>query len=65
MNSATHNLNRNGLSYVLGGVQTWGVARGMTITTHGYERNDKLCDSIRALLKRPATIRSVGKNHSE
>jgi len=32
MNSATHNLNLNGLSYVLGLGQTWGVAAGMAIT---------------------------------
>ncbi|MEI7912930.1 MAG: autotransporter-associated beta strand repeat-containing protein, partial [Verrucomicrobiota bacterium] len=32
MNSATHNLNLNGLSYVLGLGQTWGVAAGTTIT---------------------------------
>jgi len=35
------------------------------ITKHGHELNDKLFNSIRALLKRPETIRSVCKTHSE
>jgi len=35
------------------------------ITRHGHELNDKLFDSIRSLLDRPQTIRSVCKTHSE
>jgi transposase len=35
------------------------------ITSHGHELNDKLFDSIRSLLDRPQTIRSVCKTHSE
>jgi len=35
------------------------------ITKHGHELNQKLFDSIRALLDRPETIRSVCKTHSE
>jgi len=35
------------------------------ITKHGHELNDKLFNSIRALLKRRETIRSVCKTHSE
>ena len=35
------------------------------ITKFGDELNDKLFNSIRALLDRPEIIRSVCKNHSE